>query len=748
MIKKINNRIVLVMTICILMLCLCIYGMVNLAFLKKGKFSGDKDIYPYYTQEQFDTLPAELKRNCVVEDHVNPTRGIIYDDMNRPLVSSVRVYPIGVDGRGFDPQHIYFEANSPYLDTLVNDISRMFYNQFHDRYPNYTLEKYREKFTKVFKERGRAQIFSEDDVQKYSKMVVERDLDAIRQMPVFSRTIAPKDRARYGLADREKVYFQNILDKGGQKFTVRLRPYGDMGSRILGDVTQKNGIDGCSKFNDILAGKPGTTRQLHVDGISIPLYMENPPVEGGDVYTTLNVEIQNIVHQALMNKAKQAHPLWACAIVMETATGDIKGISNFQAIPPTDPGQDTIYIEARNYAMVSEVAEPGSTFKLASLLAYLEKTGGDTTSRFEVHNHVFKSKGRSYLKHDSGNPKATDSATPRQIIQMSSNVGVAQMIEKAFKGNYAEYVKALESMYITVGFKAQIATLPPVANLRPDTRIWEEQYSRYFGAAFNMQPIQTLVYYNAVANGGKMMEPRFVKATRVEGKLTTYEPRVIKDQIASPKTIAIAQDILKSVVDRRPGTAYGTARRFAPGVSFAGKTGTRDIFDTKMGKYDKDRNAVSFCGYFPADKPKYTCIVYLFNVQGGSAEAIEVFANIAKRIMNPPAKLPESGKHAHFHHPISKTTFTVLSNLYHFAEKDTTKKAKYLVNPSAEQTHAKAYSLPQYDNVPDVTGLNAMDAVAEMRKAGYRTRLKGCGTVRKIELDKQNKIVVLTLSTG
>ena len=746
MLNKINNRIILIMTLCSIMLLYCIYGMVDLAFFQKGKFNGDKSIYRYYTQEQFDTLDAQSRRNCVVEDHINPTRGIIYDDMNRPLVSSVRVYPIGVDGRSFDPKHIYFTANSPYLDTLVNDISRMFYAQFHDRYPNYTLEKYREKFTRVFKKRERVQIFSEDDVQKYSKMVVERDLNAIKQMPVFSRTIEPKDRGRYGLANKEKVYFQNILDKGGQKLTIRLRPYGEMGSRILGDVAKKNGIDGCKMFSPILAGKPGIRRQLYVNGISIPLSMENPPVEGGDVYTTLNIEIQKIVHQALMDKAKQAHPLWACAIVMETATGDIKGISNFHAIPPAAPGQDTIYIEARNYAMVSEVAEPGSTFKLASLLAYLEKTGGDTTHTFEIFNHTFKSRGRSYLKHDSGNPKATVRATPREIIQRSSNVGIAQMIDSAFNHNYAEYVEMLNSMYITVGFNAQIDKIPAIVNLRPETKIFEEQYSRYFGAAFSMQPLQTLVYYNAVANGGKMMQPRFVKAVSVEGKRTDFQPEVIKEQIASPKTIAITQDILKSVVDRRPGTAYSTARRVAPGVSFAGKTGTRDIFDTKLGKYDKDRNAVSFCGYFPADKPKYTCIVYLFNVAGGSSEAIEVFANIAKRIMNPPAKIPNNEKHAQFSQPVSKNTYTALARYYKFAEKDTTKSAKFVI--SSSQGTPTRYNVPNYEDIPDVTGLSAIDAVAALRKTDYQVRLKGCGTVSKIDIDKQNKIIVLTLSTG
>ena len=412
---------------------------------------------------------------------------------------------------------------------------------------------------------------------------------------------------------------------------------------------------------------------------------------------------------------------------------------------------DTSYVETRNYAMVAEVAEPGSTFKLASLLAYLEKTNGDTTHRFKYLCDQFKVGKRTYLKKDKSKYgyDRSDSATVRKIIQKSSNVGVVNMMRYAFP-TYAEYVQKLNEMYRTVGYSAQIGKLDPVANLRPDTKIFEEQYSRYFGAAFNMQPMQTLVYYNAVANGGKMMQPRFVKSSRVEGKVTEYPTVVIAEQIASKRTIAIAQDILRSVVAGSDGTAYNTARRVAPGLAFSGKTGTRDIYDTQLGAYNKNRNAVSFCGYFPSDKPKYTCIVYLFDAPypASSANAITVFANIAKRILNPPHELDSAVLATCFPHPVRTQAANQLNAKYGL-KLNSCKGSRYCASDSEDPKRVKSVEVKQStDKIPNVVGLNASDAVTELRKSGYSIRIEGRGVVKSQSVNHTDKIITLTLSPG
>ena len=358
---------------------------------------------------------------------------------------------------------------------------------------------------------------------------------------------------------------------------------------------------------------------------------------------------------------------------------------------------------------------------------------------------------RTYLKKDKSKYgyDRSDSATVRKIIQKSSNVGVVNMMRYAFP-TYAEYVQKLNEMYITVGYSAQIGKLDPVANLRPDTKIFEEQYSRYFGAAFNMQPMQTLVYYNAVANGGKMMQPRFVKSSRVEGKVTEYPTVVIAEQIASKRTIAIAQDILRSVVAGSDGTAYNTARRVAPGLAFSGKTGTRDIYDTQLGAYNKNRNAVSFCGYFPSDKPKYTCIVYLFDAPypASSANAITVFANIAKRILNPPHELDSAVLATCFPHPVRTQAANQLNAKYGL-KLNSCKGSRYCASDSEDPKRVKSVEVKQStDKIPNVVGLNASDAVTELRKSGYSIRIEGRGVVKSQSVNHTDKIITLTLSPG
>lgn len=747
--ENVNKRIIITMVLGIMALAACLIGVVRLAFFERGKYNGDEKYYTIYTQEEFEKLPADKQRNCVVEETIHPTRGTIYDDHGRPLVTNVQVYSIGIDGHNFNTKHEYFAENSPYLDTLINDLAVKFYEQFKDRYrdSNHLVKYYRAKLSEAFKQHKYVQIFYDYEVVKKGKMILEKDIDALEKLPVLSKTIEEKDLGRYGLAGR-KIQKFHVLGKN--KLIVRLRPYDEMASRILGDPQKKNGIDGCDTFSPILAGVAGVRKRLYMNGISLPLSNENPPVEGGDVYTTLNVEIQNIVHHALMDQCQKAKPAWGCAIVMETATGDIKGISNFER--KIDERGDTSYVETRNYAMVSDVAEPGSTFKLASLLAYLEKSGGDTTKRFKYICDKFQVGRRTYLKKDKptyGYNK-DDSATVKLIIQKSSNVGVVNMVRNTFP-TYAEYVQQLNKMFITVAFDAQICQIPSVVNLRPDTKIFEEQYSRYFGAAFNMQPIQTLVYYNAVANGGMMMQPRFVKAYRVEGKLTECPTEVIAEQIASKKTIAIAQDILRSVVESPDGTAYNTARRVAPGLSFAGKTGTRDIYDTQLGGYNKNRNAVSFCGYFPADKPQYTCIVYLFDapLPASSGNAITVFANIAKRILNTPTEIGHTNHYACFPHPVRTDVVGRLNNKYQLKLTGINTKSRYCSSDKEDTKRINPNELkPSTNKIPNVVGLNASDAVTELRKTGYSIRIQGRGVVKSQSVNDTDKIIMLTLSPG
>lgn len=737
-----------VIAFCAAFILLCFAGMVYLACFQQKKFSGSTDIYPVYSREQFDTLPPEMRENCVVEYYVNPPRGIIFDDSDMPLVSNVRVYPVGVDGMTYNKNYRYFKENEPYLDTLIYDLAVSFYNQFSSRYPEYSVEDYRAKFTRALKDQKFVTIFSEEQVIRENKMVLAKDLAFIKSLPLFSRTIdtATAVRARYGFSPEQmeakklkKLYFADILNEGSSELLVRVHPYGKLAQRILGSMTKGNGIDGNPEFDRVLTGVPGLKRRLYINGISIPLESENPPVNGGAVHTTINTEIQKIVHKELLDKCYETKPKWACAVVMETATGDIKAMSNLTRFVN---GEDTVYLETRNNAMVAESAEPGSTFKLASLLAYLEQLHGDTTRRYCRGDYTFTVGKRSYSYKDSHSHGLIRDVSVREIIKHSSNIGVALMMRDAFP-KYADYARKLDSMFVTIGFSAQIGKLEPV-NMHPNTRNFTEQYGYYFGAGFCMQPLQTLVYYNAVANGGKMMQPRFVRSTTLGKERVEYPTVVLKERIASPQTIKIAQEFLRAVVMEKGGTAYSCHDENFP---MAGKTGTRDIYDQTLGRYDYSRNAISFCGYFPADNPQYTCIVYLFDVKKryGSGEAARLFSNIAHQIVYPAKEIDRSEKHLTAKRPVRWQTLKAAVQHWKSGSMPA-EKADYCVTSREDETLFAGYTVAVTDSVPNVIGLSASDAIAEVRKYGHRAQITGKGNVTSQSYSKENNTVTLTLS--
>lgn len=729
---------------------LCLGGMVYLACFQQKKYMGSADLYPVYSADQFDTLSPELKENCVVEYDVFPPRGIIFDDNNIPLVSNVRVYPIGVDGMEFNKNHRYFKENEPYLDTLIYDLAVSFYKHFATRYPEYGLDYYIDKFTWALKEQKYSVIFREDQVKQENKMVMAQDLAFIKRLPLFSRTIdtAAAVRARYGFSPSQmeakklkKLYFADILNEGSTEILVRVHPYGAMGQRILGDKSKGTGIDGNPTFNKVLSGTAGKKRRLYINGISIPLESENPPVNGGSVYTTFNTEIQKIVHEELYEKTRALNAKWSCAIVMETATGDIKAMSNLTR-SYTRNG-DTLYSELRNNAMVAESAEPGSTFKLASLLAYLEQTNCDTNYKeFARGDTVFVVGNRRYAYKDSHSRGRIAHQSVKEIIKHSSNIGVASMVRRAFP-NYPDYVRKLDSMFITLGDSVQLGKMQPL-NLHRNTRNFTEQYGYYFGAGFCMQPLQTLVYYNAVANGGRMMQPRFVRSATFGNKTVEYANKVQKEQFVSPQTVKVAQEILRAVVMEKGGTAYSIHDNDFP---MAGKTGTRDIYDPTLGRYDYSRNAISFCGYFPADNPKYTCIVYLFDVSQrfGSGEAAKLFSNIAHRIIYPSKNIDRSNRHLAASRPVRWQTLNEAVR-YWKTGKMPAEKADYCISSKEEPAKFNAYNVTVRDSIPNVIGLSASDAVSEIRKCGHRTRITGMGHVVKQSFTKEDNTVTLTLS--
>ena len=290
------------------------------------------------------------------------------------------------------------------------------------------------------------------------------------------------------------------------------------------------------------------------------------------------------------------------------------------------------------------------------------------------------------------------------------------------------------------------------AKIKDGTNDFNTYYATCFGAGFTIPILRTLTYYNAIANDGKMMAPLFVRyVTDTYDTVQTYEPIVLKEHFVSDSTVKWAKQYLEQVV----WGPYGTARRYRDkNCMFAGKTGTRDIWDEQARAYRTDINAVSFCGYFPMDKPQYTVIIYIYGVPFHSDVAVDAFARIARSIMNsanysatrstadsPFTPLGKTG-------PIQRKYFnTLLSGLGYDTVTHESNIPYVRVETSDTNRHVTAKPLPPntYQKMPDVRGMVASDAVTELIRAGYNPRIIGIGRVKSQVLDNSSGIVKLYL---
>ena len=435
---------------------------------------------------------------------------------------------------------------------------------------------------------------------------------------------------------------------------------------------------------------------------------------------------------------------------METKTGEIKAISNLRR-SANDP---TYYNESMEYALNAKV-EPGSTFKLASLLAYLEKVPNDTVGRYRIYQNTFEFPTKSgqvkrYTKTDHEYQPIDVSAL--EVFKRSSNVGIAKMIFDTYgKRGFPAYLEQLKKFGLLDTVHSQLGDLLP-ARIRDGSNDFNTYYATTFGAGFNIPIIRTLIYYNAIANDGKMMAPLFVRyVTNTYDTIQRFEPQVLMDSIASASTVKKARYYLEQVVWGEHGTAY---RYRDENCMFAGKTGTRDIWDESMHCYRKDINAVSFCGYFPMDHPQYTVIVYIYGVPQMSSVAVDAFARIARSIMNSAnysatRKASDSpftplGRTA----PIRKKYFnTLLAGLGYDTVNYETDANYVRVDQTDTNRHVTAKALPlgQYQKMPDVRGMLASDAVTELIRAGYKVSISGRGRVKSQILDDKTHTVKLYL---
>ena len=529
---------------------------------------------------------------------------------------------------------------------------------------------------------------------------------------------------------------------------ARKHPFDRLAIRTLGNIygdldEPRAGLE--QAFDSILRGQDGWRRQTKVRD-KILTISEKAPIDGADIVTTLDVNIQDMAERYLREELTEIGAYTGVAIVMEVETGDIKAMVNL------DLNSDGSYTEQYPHA-IADLMEPGSVFKTASILVALDDKKTDTTQVINCMGGKKMMYGRE-MKDHNWSKGGYGALTVPEILQQSSNIGVSTIIDNGYRSNPQAFVEGLRRVGIGVDLKLPLPGYQPPRIKGPaEKKSWSKSDLPWMSIGYVTQvpPISTLTFYNAIANNGKMMRPRIVKEIRRDGKVVEkIAPVVMKDQIANKDAIAKMQKMLEKVVSVGLGKRAGSKL-----FKVAGKTGTAQIAGPGGYRAGVMRYLLSFCGYFPADKPRYTCIVCIQKQYGGSGGAMSgiVFHNIAEGIMaqdikrdSKKAKEATARLYPDVKRGDLRATDIVLTKLGYKTSGEWQNTPR-----SAAPTHGTAnYSnknftlkkLEQYQAniMPNVLGMGARDALSMLEKRGLKVKIEGRGRVIEQSISAGTKI--------
>jgi cell division protein FtsI (penicillin-binding protein 3) len=549
---------------------------------------------------------------------------------------------------------------------------------------------------------------------------------------------ARANKNRYFLVARDLSYTEFAKIKGFPLFnlggykggiiieqeTVREHPIGKIAERTIG--YERRNPDGTPDgkgiewaYRKYLNGKDGKIlKQKIAKGQWKPIRDVNEvdPQDGYDVLSTIDVFIQDIAHHALLKQLEEYQADHGCVVVMETKTGKIKAISNL--------GRDVdgSYYETTNYAF-AESHEPGSTFKLVDLMILLEDKKIDTSAVFNTFGGIIKYSGKSVRDSHSGGYGKISLA---RGFEVSSNTVMVQAVYNNYKNNPSQFVNHINAIGLNkkLGLEFQGEGTPIIP--QPSDKNWSNLSLPWmaFGYGVSVTPLQTLTLYNAVANNGEMVKPQIVSEIKQWDKtIKKYDKIVINPKICSQETILKLKAVMQNVVKKGTGKAL-----YSKDFSMAGKTGTAQANYRTNGGADKYYIS-SFVGYFPAENPKYSCIVVVHkpntskNNYYGADVAGPVFKRIAQKIFT---DAPSTNEIKNINRKIQK-------------------------QESDYDTYYAKSQKQQISVVPNVKGMSGMDAVALFENLGLKVKIIGVGKVKKQSiqagetLDK-NTTITLELS--
>ena len=569
-----------------------IFGMVLFSFFLIFKL--------FYLQLKDGEKYKKIAKSKIIKNVVlEPSRGNIYSSDNEILATSISSYEIRWDATVVNNQ--YFNDNKK---DLIDSISLFL---------KISNEKIKNKIELARKKQNRYVLIAKN--LSYSQYM------RVKKFPIFNL-----NSYKGGFIVEQKL--------------VREQPLGKIAERTIGyekkDVSGsyfRVGLEGA--FSQYLKGEKGyRLKQKIANGQWKPVNFinEKEPTEGYDIYSTIDTNIQDISHNSLLAQLEEFEAEHGLAVVMEVESGEIKAIVN---LGRTKNGK---YYEKLNYA-IGESHEPGSTFKLMSMISLFEDNLIDENTKVDTGNGVLEFFGEYRVKDSKKGGYGVISSS--KAFEVSSNTGIVKLVYENYKNSPKKYIDRLYNMGLnkTLNLPIKGEGIPKIPY--PTDKNWNGLTLPWmaFGYGVSLTPLQVLTFYNAVANNGVMVKPKFIKQISNLGNKPTkvFDSEIINPSICSKSTLEKVKKMLFNVVDKKWGTAYKIKDT---NLKMAGKTGTSQTNYTS----DEIQYISSFVGYFPVEKPKYSCIVVIHKPNKnkgyyGSTVAAPVFKRIAKKIFNDTPKV-------------------------------------------------------------------------------------------------------------
>jgi len=648
-----------------------------------------------------------LNRHTVV---VKASRGNICADDGNIIATSVPAFFVRIDLGSEGVRKVYARQS----DSLALMLSQMF--------RDLPKAEYKRRLDAAYRQKNRGFMLT-------PRKVDYNELQEIKKFPILRRGQYAGGR---------------IIEMESR----RIRPLGNLAARTIGDLNRGVSTTSASDagatglewaFEDYLRGESGISFKQNLSG----RWVERPEIEPKDVYdvvTTLNLKIQDIAESSLKEQLLKSQASWGTVVLMEVGTGEIKAISNL------GKAKNGKYQEIMNYAIGDGGCyEPGSTFKLMSLMAAIDQGLVDTSDVFDTGNGLWKYKGRPIYDSDYGHA-VHGKMSVREIFEKSSNVGVAKIVTSCYEKTPGAYVERILKFGLDKQLGMEIRgegipyfKTPGDKNWWGTTLAWMS-----YGYEVKLTPLQILTFYNAVANNGKMIKPILVRSIKENGgTVKSFSTKVLNSSIASRGTINKARKMLEGVCERGTGKDIKS-----PNFRIAGKTGTAQVSRGSEG-YGGGNYLASFVGYFPAEKPVYSMIVTIKGPKGayyGGSVAGPVFLDIAEKVYAgflEPVRVKEE-KITERLPDVKGGTIEDMETVCDELDVDNDRKGPRSSFGKAikeeDRIVIKSGEMPE-NRVPDVRGMGISNAVYLLEKAGLRVQVNGLGKVRSQSMTPGSKFL-------